>query len=124
MSAEEPETDEEFVEHARKLAQEVMDRVDFSAASQTEMLNSSGLPQQAVTISKKDLRFIGRFDLVPPPHTRHWPKWLVKTFCRHWVYVTKDGRGTVHALAMQKRLELEALGRTTVWAMIHRAEAD
>lgn len=113
-------TDAEHVEYVRQAMQGAMDRADFKAPTQTDMLNSCGLPQKSVTVRLEDLTEIGRFDITPPPHAKGWPDWVIKTFCRTWVYKHTDG--SVHAIGLRKRLELKATGRADIWAMIKRPE--
>jgi len=115
---EKPKTDSEMVEFCRKEMQALVDRTDFAAPSRKQMLDSTGLPHQAVQLIAADLTELGRFDLeLPLAITTGWPKLLVDARRRHWVYRHEDGR--IVTLQLSQRVKLRASGFVYAYAFVN-----
>jgi hypothetical protein len=121
MADDEIETDEQLVEYCRAQMQECIDRCDFGAPSEQDLLLSVGVPVRSLELRLAEVHEIGRFDLVPPldkaPHLRAWPPWLLVSVFRHWVYVDRERRP--HALSLRRRRELITNGSTRIQAFVH-----
>lgn len=110
-----PKTDAEIVEFARKEMQAIIDRTDFSAGTQKGVLDSVGLPHCAVQLIAADLTELGKFDLdLPAEITAGQPKILTDAMRRHWVYRHADGRFVT--LQLSQRLKLRACGYVQAYA--------
>lgn len=112
-------TDEQVVEHCRAQMQDTIDRIDWSAPTVAEMLDSTGKPIAARQVADADMTLIGTFHIrLPPAVFERYPVALREWLTLHYVHRHKDGNAYV--LHFPKRLEMRQTGVVTITAFIEQ----